>query len=109
MGIPTCSASFTLDNPGKPEAASEVILNLPEGLFGNPNAIPRCTPADFALQQCQTASQAGIVTIYANNDPEKIPSKGYPEYNLLGTAPVYDVEPQSEEETARLAFHRARG
>jgi hypothetical protein len=94
---PDITNSFTLHNPGMPEAASEVILNLPEGLFGNPNALPRCTSSDFALQQCPTSSQAGLVTINANYS-------GNPNF-LMGTAPVYDVEPQSEDETARFAFY----
>jgi hypothetical protein len=95
-GHPDVNFDFTLANPGQPEAAKEAVLNLPEGLFGNPNAIPRCTSSDFALQQCQTASQVGIVTIRANYS-------GNPD-NLLGTAPVYYVQPQEEEETVRFAF-----
>jgi hypothetical protein len=95
-GHPDLSYGFALEDPGEPEAASQVILNLPEGLFGNPNAVPRCSSVDFALQQCQTAAQVGIVTIRANysGDPN----------NLLGTAPLYYVEPQTAEETARFAF-----
>jgi hypothetical protein len=95
-GHPDLTYSFALEDPGEPEAASQVILNLPQGLFGNPNAVPRCSSVDFALQQCQTAAQVGIVTIRANysGDPE----------NLLGTAPLYYVEPQTAEETARFAF-----
>ncbi len=46
--------------------------------------------------QCQTASQVGIVTIRANYS-------GNPN-NLLGTAPIYYVQPQEEEETVRFAF-----
>jgi hypothetical protein len=94
---PDVTTEFALHDPGEPEAASEVIVNLPEGLFGNPNAISRCTTSDFALQQCPTSSQAGIVTIRANYS-------GDPDY-LLGTAPVFDVEPQSADETARFAFY----
>jgi hypothetical protein len=95
-GHPDFTYDFTLANPGEPESAKEVILNAPEGLFGNPNAIPRCTSSDFALMQCQTASQVGIVTIRANYS-------GNPN-NLLGTAPIYYVQPQEEEETVRFAF-----
>src|SRR5262249_53333279 len=96
-GHPDVTTTFALEDPGEPEAASEVILNLPEGLFGNPNAITRCTSADFALAQCPVETQAGLITIHANY-------LGDPDY-LLGTAPVYDVEPQAGEETARFAFY----
>ena len=51
-GHPDLSTSFTLDNPGEPEAAQNVIFKAPEGVFGNPNAITQCTSADFALDQC---------------------------------------------------------
>ena len=95
-GHPDFSFDFALANPGEPEAAKDVVLNAPEGLFGNPNAVPRCTSSDFALQQCQAASQVGIVTIHANYS-------GNPN-NLLGTSPIYYVQPQEEEETVRFAF-----
>ena len=95
-GHPDVTTSFALEGPGQPEAASDVILNLPEGVFGNPNAVPRCTSDDFALHQCPTVSQIGVVTIRAN-------FSGEPNY-LLGTAPLFYVEPQAEEETARFAF-----
>ena len=78
-GHPDLRRSFTLDNPGDPEAAKNVIFNAPEGLFGNPNAITRCTPADFALDQCPPDSQVGLITVHANYE-------GDPNY-LLGTAP----------------------
>jgi hypothetical protein len=95
-GHPDFQTEFALHSPGVPEAASEVVLNLPEGMFGNPNAITPCTSADFALTQCPTASQAGIVTIRARYEGESS--------HLFGTAPVFDVESQSEEETARFGF-----
>ena len=95
-GHPDVSFDFALDNPGEPEAARDVVLNAAGGLFGNPNAVRRCTSGDYALQQCPTASQVGIVTIRANYP-------GNPE-NLLGTAPIYYVEPREEEETVRFAF-----
>jgi hypothetical protein len=95
-GHPNLTAKFTLEEPGVPEAAESVSVNLPRGVFGNPNAIPTCNVSDFALMQCPSNSQAGTVTIRANyaGDPE----------NLLGTAPVYDLAVQVEGETARLAF-----
>jgi hypothetical protein len=89
---PDVTTSFTLHDPGAPEVASEVSVEFPEGLFGNPNAISRCSASDFALMQCPTASQAGIVVIHASD--------------LLGgvaTAPLYDVEPEAGE-TARFAL-----
>lgn len=94
-GHPDLSTSFNLAGPGEPEAARNVIFNAPEGVFGNPYAITHCSSSDFALDRCPTNSQAGLITIFANDegDPHK----------LLGTAPIFDVEPQGGE-TALFAF-----
>ncbi len=92
---PDLTTSFSLDNPGAPESAKNVILNAPQGVFGNPYAITHCTSSDFALDQCPSNSQAGLITVYANYE-------GHPHY-LLGTAPLFDVEPVGTE-TALLAF-----
>jgi hypothetical protein len=94
-GHPNLRTIFALDSPGVPESAKNIAFNAPEGIFGNPNAIVRCQPADFALQQCPPNSQAGVVTINANYS-------GNSNY-LLGTAPVYDVQPGAEE-TALFEF-----
>jgi len=93
-GHPDLQTSFALHNPGNPESAENVIFNAPEGVFGNPNAITQCTSVDFALDQCPSNSQVGLITIYANYE-------GNPEY-LLGTAPIYDLEPGPD--TALFAF-----
>ena len=71
------------------------MLNTPEGIFGNPQAIPQCTSVDFAQESCPSSSQAGLITIHAryNGDPNA----------LLGTAPIYDIVP-SPEQTALFAF-----
>ena len=42
-GHPDLSTSFTLGSPGEPEAARNVIFRAPEGIFGNPNAVTKCT------------------------------------------------------------------
>ena len=68
-----------------------MIFNAPEGLFGNPYAITHCTSSDFALDQCPSNSQAGLITVY-----DTTPA-------LLGTAPIFDVDPQGDQ-TALFAF-----
>jgi hypothetical protein len=94
-GHPDLSTSFTLENPGAPEAARNVTFRAPEGIFGNPNAITECPPAAFALDQCPPNSQAGVITVYGSYE-------GNPDY-LFGTAPLFILEPVGEE-TALLAF-----
>ena len=94
-GHPDLSTSFTLGSPGEPEAARNVVFRAPEGIFGNPNAVTECTSGDFALDQCPSNSQVGVITLNANyeNDPNF----------LLGTAPIFIVEPVGDD-TALLAF-----
>ena len=94
-GHPDLHASFALQNPGQPEAAENVIVETPTGVFGNPNAIDRCSSANFAAEQCPSTSQAGVITVYARYE-------GNSNY-LLGTAPIYDLEPGAEQ-TALFAF-----
>ncbi len=92
---PDLTTSFSLESPGTPEAAQNVVFNAPTGVFGNPRAITQCRPADFALDECPPNSQAGLITIRANylGEPNK----------LLGTAPIFLIVPQ-EGETARFSF-----
>jgi hypothetical protein len=93
-GHPDFETSFTIKNSGVEESPRNVAFNAPEGLFGDPNVIPQCSPTDFALQACPFESQIGLITIYANysGDPEA----------LMGTAPIFDMEPGDN--TALLAF-----
>src|SRR5829696_550913 len=95
-GHPDLTTEFELiSDPLNPEVAKNVVFNAPEGVFGNPNAMTRCTAADFAITSCPVNSQAGLITIWAEH--EGVPGK------LLGTAPVYDMVPQLDE-TARFSF-----
>ncbi len=88
-GHPDLSTSFTLAEPGVTEAAESVVFDAPQGLFGNPQALLRCSASDFAFQQCSSNSQAGLVTVYANHN-------GNPG-ELLGTAPLYDLDPNPDQ------------
>ena len=71
----------------------------PTGVFGNPSA---CDPVQrrstSRLDQCPPNSQAGLITLRANYE-------GNPDY-LLGTAPIYSVEPGRRGSRA-LRLHRA--
>jgi hypothetical protein len=94
-GHPDLITEFELSSdPANPEVAKNVIFNAPQGVFGNPNALTRCTAADFAITACPVNSQAGLITIWADDE-------GTPE--LLGTAPLFDMVPQINE-TARFSF-----
>jgi hypothetical protein len=93
-GHPDFGTSFTLDESGVTQAPRNISFDAPEGLFGNPNALVQCTSTDFALQECPSATQAGLITIRANYN-------GNPD-SLLGTAPIFDLDPGDN--TALFAF-----
>ena len=95
-GHPDLRTTFELESPGHPEAAQDVAVKLPEGVFGNPNAVTKCSADDFALQACSIDSQVGVVTVRANFAGD--------DRFLLGTAPVFDMASRSADETARFAF-----
>ena len=94
-GHPDMTTFFALKDPGQPESARNIEFNAPEGVFGNPNAITKCTRDDFALHSCPPNSQAGVITLRANFG-------GEPDY-LLGTSPIYILEPE-EHQTALFAL-----
>jgi hypothetical protein len=94
-GHPDLFTHFKLGGTGG-EVAKNVAFNAPQGLFGNPSVLTPCSSLDFALQQCPPNSQAGLITVHAEYE-------GIPNF-LLGTAPIYTVEP-GPEEAARFAFY----
>src|ERR1044072_2766441 len=70
-GHPDLTTEFELSSdPSDPEVAKNVIFNAPQGVFGNPNAMTRCTAADFAVASCPVNSQSGLVTIWADHEGE---------------------------------------
>lgn len=94
-GHPDLFTHFKLGGTGG-EVAKNITFNAPRGLFGNPSVLTACASIDFALQQCPPNSQAGLITIRAQYE-------GIPNY-LLGTAPIYTVEP-GPDEAARFSFY----
>ena len=63
--------------------------------MATPTRSPSARQSDFALEECPSSSQAGLITVYANYE-------GNPD-NLLGTAPIYDLVPAAGQ-TALFAF-----
>jgi hypothetical protein len=67
---PDFTASFELsESQGQPYALSrEVVVGLPPGLFGDPQAFPKCTPEEFgskpAESHCPIDSQVGTMQIH---------------------------------------------
>jgi hypothetical protein len=95
-GHPDIQTSFTLPNAGSPEVAKTISAEWPTGVFGNPQAVPRCSNFDFALNECPSYSQIGWIGVRGlyEGDP----------FHVFGVAPLYDMEPAGEGETARFQF-----
>src|SRR6188472_103687 len=57
------------------EDFQDVITELPPGVVGNPQALPRCTQQQLVTSNCPAASQVGTVKIWFANfaDPSKVP------------------------------------
>jgi hypothetical protein len=77
------TVDFTMnqDNQGKPEGTiRDLIVDLPPGLIGNPEAVPRCSGQDFvgAAFGCPQSSQIGIVVARVRG----IGTAQFPLYNL---------------------------
>ena len=85
----------TSRTPGEPGDRQERDLQRPAGHLRKPLRDRPLHLVDFALDQCPSNSQAGLITVYAKYE-------GNPD-NLLGTAPIFDLEPQSDQ-TALFAF-----
>jgi len=94
-GHPDLFTHFKLGGVGASEVPKNVTFNTPRGLFGNPKILTICDSIDFAFSRCSSNTQAGLITIHANYE-------GDPNF-LLGTAPIYNVEPGSND-AARFAF-----
>ena len=82
---------------GQPEEVAKTIeAKWPTGVFGNPQAVPRCANIDFALNECPSFSQVGWIGVVGKTKPTRTTSSA--------SRRVYDMEPSGEDETARFAF-----
>jgi hypothetical protein len=89
------------DSPILAAAAKDIAVELPPGLVGNPNAVPRCSQAVFQSDsdvRCPADSQVGIITY----DTAGQAVEGAPNEDAV-TSAVYDVEPPAGQ-PAELGF-----
>ncbi len=93
---PDIHMNFALAEPGGSEVPRDIQVQTPEGIFGNPGAIKKCLPSDFALSECAPGAQLGTVAVKAfyGGDPE----------HVMGVAPVYNLEPATSDQTALFGF-----
>jgi hypothetical protein len=92
---PDATANFMFDvaDDGLYDApvanASSLVVDVPAGVAGNPQAVDQCTQAQFgaALAQCPPTSQVGIVRLRLRLGP-------VPPSNSTRTYPIYNLEPR---------------
>ena len=58
----------------------DIRTELPPGLIGNPDAVPKCAPFNVTHADCSGASQVGTLIIHTAREPEHAP---VPIYNLV--------------------------
>jgi hypothetical protein len=80
--------------PTLAEQVKDADFDLPAGFYGNPEALPRCTPGDLAEGQgvCSPNSQVGVAEVQIGADPAAV----FP-------APVYNLT-TAKDETAVVGF-----
>lgn len=70
-----------------------VVVELPPGLYGNPNLTPRCSTGKFVSGECPADSQVGLSRLTVKNTAS------------VQLAPIYNLTPpHPEEEIARLGM-----
>jgi hypothetical protein len=67
-------------------------FELPPGLYGNPNLVPRCSTGDFLGGECPTDSQVGVLRV-----------KLYKFADAFATVPLFNMQPvHPDREIARF-------
>ncbi len=95
------SSHQTAPVPCACDDARNVTAHLPPGLIGNPRAVPQCTVALFAANECPVDSQLGVAWVGV---AAALASHGYQNQDFL--APVYNLVPPPNV-PALLAFKSA--
>jgi hypothetical protein len=61
----------------------DVVVDLPAGFVGNPEAVPACQPLDLAKISCAAGSQVGVLTLTTRNDGHVAPQYTVPVFNMV--------------------------
>jgi hypothetical protein len=74
-------------NQGQPKQnVKDVVVNLPPGLVGNPNAVPRCSVGDLDAVRCSPDSQVGVLSLSTDAAGDPALGSPYPLYNMVPPA-----------------------
>ena len=71
----------------------DVVVNVPPGLVGNPQAVPRCTRAQFNVEECPLDTQVGVDRTMPFHGPSAgAITEGYGTVNTVQLS-VYNLVP----------------
>jgi hypothetical protein len=97
------ATGFTLtstdESPPHPQGFTrDVVVRLPPGLFGNPQAVPLCSLDEFGsgLGSCAQDAQVGVAEVTLSGDAVK-----------TFIEPIYNLETSSGDVAARFGFYAA--
>jgi hypothetical protein len=80
----------THQEPAGQGSLKDVVVELPPGFVGDPNATPKCSYAEFTGRGCKVDTVVGIETTWIHQDSLAFPDEGGIE---SFQAPVYNMEP----------------
>jgi hypothetical protein len=88
--------------------ADNILVDLPPGFVGNPNAVPKCTAEQFGVNpvECPPETQVGVIRLYLVAAGSG--GNNYGQGSVEEVLPVYNLEPR-EGRVAELGFAGASG
>ncbi|HEU4656311.1 MAG TPA: hypothetical protein VFR97_02245 [Capillimicrobium sp.] len=93
-------ADFTIDMTfGADDDLRDLVIRLPKGFVGNPQAVGLCTQAQFASDACPPESQVGTVVVTATVTPSSLLPSAKQTQQVAGK--LFNLEPKPGE-PARL-------
>jgi hypothetical protein len=93
-------ADFTIDMAfGADDDVRNLVIHLPKGFVGNPQAVGLCTQAQFNADACPARSQVGTTTVTATVTPNELLAPAKQTQQVSGR--VYNLQPLAGE-PARL-------
>jgi hypothetical protein len=89
---PDGSTTFAFDTPGQKGYTDNIVVRLPPGFVGNPNAVVKCSAEQFAEvpHECPPESQVGALSLRLEGDGLVSNGGTIDVYN----SPVFNLEPR---------------
>ena len=97
-GHPDVTVSTSFQSTPDTDDVKDLIVRFPPGLLGNPNATPKCSPAQFAGDTCPAGTALGSVAVTADATVLAVTTSG-----VVSQGTVYNLPPVGAE-PARLGI-----